>query len=221
MRREPWKLQEAVLWWRLWAGGSQVQESETSKHLCLCTWGEMANFQKELYTGIWHGEIEHSALIAKNFPSAEPFHDPRHESWDPVLPATFSSITLNVFHYFSVLPLLQTLWWCDNVSLLCPLPPGGPGTLSRLIKINYVNDWLTEWIKTQKDISGTLSMGSKWNLFPGSTEPSGSARRGRAGQGFPSPFKIQKAISQCLFSQDSTPQHEAFAESHTHNLWGS
>lgn len=42
IKRDPWELQEAVPWWWLWAGGSPVQELETSKHLYLCTWGRMS-----------------------------------------------------------------------------------------------------------------------------------------------------------------------------------
>lgn len=118
VRCHPWKLQEAAPWWWLWAGGCPVQESETSKHLYLCTWGGCQLSEKELYTGVKHGETEFSALLTKYFPY--PLHTLPREFWDPSLAAAFRPTPLKVFHYFSVSPVLYSLCWQDSLSLYVP-----------------------------------------------------------------------------------------------------
>lgn len=68
IRHDPWKLEEAVPWWCLWAGGSWVHELETGKHLYLCTWGDGWLSENEIFTGGQHGETKFSAIITKYFP---------------------------------------------------------------------------------------------------------------------------------------------------------
>ena len=133
IRRDPWKLQGAVPWWYLWAGGCPVQELETREHLYLCTWGGCQLSEKEPYTGVQHGETEFSALITKYFPYPLP-----RSPHGVLRPFSWSCFSLHPVECISSLFCLASI---VNPLMLgrffvWPLPTRVPGTLSRLTKIN-------------------------------------------------------------------------------------
>lgn len=88
-------------WW-VSSFGSQKQAN-----ICICAFGEIANFQRKNFTLESSRRRQSFLLLLLNL-SPAPFHALPVEFWDLALVAAFSSITLNVLHYFSVLPLLST-----------------------------------------------------------------------------------------------------------------